>query len=173
MLPPVAAPAQAAVSQPGDCHNSSLGTFAAASGGAWGCAGHGHAASVGNLLPTKPPVLKSSFSLYCTMLHLSHLSPPFRATMFNSVSTCALAARGLCSVAAAEPCSGVGLAGSCRPGSEGPRSKAGIFLSFKLAVLPLMELCQTFGYLTHSVSLYYGRHYKFLLWVFCSEDALS
>lgn len=93
--------------------------------------------------------------------------------MFNSVSTCALAARGLCSVAAAEPCSGVGLAGSCRPGSEGPRSKAGIFLSFKLAVLPLMELCQTFGYLTHSVSLYYGRHYKFLLWVFCSEDALS
>lgn len=38
-----------------------------------------------------------------------------------------------------------GLAGSCRPGSEGPHSKAGIFLSFKLAVLPLMELCQTSG----------------------------
>lgn len=49
-------------------------------------------------MPVKPPVLESSFSLYCTMLRLS---PPLRGTMFNSASACALAARGLCSVAAA------------------------------------------------------------------------
>lgn len=39
----------------------------------------------------------------------------------------------------------MGLAGACRPGFEGPHTKAGIFLTFKLAVLPLMELCQTSG----------------------------
>lgn len=95
--------------------------------------------------------------------------------MFSSASACALAAQGLgLAAAAAERCSHVRLAGSCRPGSEGPRTKAVIFLPFKFAVLSLTELCQTSGYLTRSLCpCTVVDTYRFLLWVLCSESALS